>query len=90
VSKSEWRLVVSPTARRDLGRLPDKALFAVLETIEAIGENPHRLGKRLHFELKDHLSARRGPYRVLYRVNEASKEISIAAVGHRSDVYRQR
>jgi mRNA-degrading endonuclease RelE of RelBE toxin-antitoxin system len=40
VTQGEWRLVVSSAARRDLSRLPDKALFAVLETIEAVGDNP--------------------------------------------------
>jgi mRNA-degrading endonuclease RelE of RelBE toxin-antitoxin system len=84
------RLVVSSAARRDLSRLSDKALFAVLEAIEAIGENPRRMGKPLHFELDGHLSARRGPYRVIYRIDEDARETQIVAVGHRADVYRPR
>lgn len=90
MTEGEWRLVLSPAARRDLSRLSDKALFAVLETIEAVGENPGRLGKPLHFELAGHRSARRGPYRVIYRLDEGTREIRIVAVGHRANVYRPR
>lgn len=90
MTEREWRLVVSPAARRDLGRLPEKALFAVLETIEALRENPRRMGKPLHFELEGALSARRGPYRVVYRIDEEAGEVRIVAVGHRTDVYRPR
>lgn len=86
----EWRLVVSPAARRGLTRLPDKALFAVLETSEALADNPRRMGKPLHFELEGAFSARRGPYRVIYRIDEETGEVRIVVVGHRADVYRPR
>lgn len=77
-------------ARRQLDRLPMSAAAAVLETLGAIASNPRRLGKPLRFELEGCRSARRGPYRVIYRIDEATRTISILAVGHRADIYRPR
>jgi mRNA interferase RelE/StbE len=77
-------------ARRALDRLPEKAAAAVAETINAIGSDPHRLGRPLRFELEGHWVARRGPYRVVYRIDERERTVEIVAVGHRADVYRRR
>lgn len=65
-------------------------MFAVLETIGALGENPRRMGKALHFELEGAFSARRGPYRVIYRIDDDASEVRVIAIGHRADVYRPR
>ena len=47
----------------DLGRR------RVLETLDAIAENPRRLGKRLMLEHEGRFSTRRGPYRIIYEVD---------------------
>ena len=77
-------------ARRQLDRLPISVVAAVLETLEAIASNPRRLGKPLRFELEGCRSARRGPYRVIYRIDDANHAVSVLAVAHRADVYRSR
>ena len=77
-------------ARRQLDRLPVSVVAAVLETIEAIASNPRRLGKPLRFELEGCWSARRGPYRVVYRIDDEARAVSVLAVVHRADVYRPR
>lgn len=85
-----WRPVVTPQAERDLNRLPEKAAAAVLEALVAIEDDPHRLGKPLIAELEGVLSARRGPYRILYRLDRFTGVIYVVAIGHRADVYRPR
>jgi len=35
-------------------------------------------------------SARRGDYRVIYRIDEEARRVDVAAVEHRSDAYRSR
>ena len=57
-------------APRQLDRLPISVVAAVIETLGAIAANPRRLGKPLRFELKGQRSARRGPYRIVYRIDE--------------------
>lgn len=51
-------------------------------------DNPHRVGKRLLPPVNDRHSARRGTYRVLYRIDDAEKRVTIVAVVSRPDAYR--
>jgi mRNA interferase RelE/StbE len=77
-------------ARRQLDRLPISVVVAVLGTLEAIASNPRRLGKPLRFELEGCWSARRGPCRVVYRIDDDALVVSVLAVAHRADVCRPR
>ncbi len=77
-------------ARRQLERLPTAVAAAALETLGAIASNPRRLGKPLRFELEGCFSARRGPYRIIYRIDDSTHTVSVLAVAHRADVYRAR
>jgi mRNA-degrading endonuclease RelE of RelBE toxin-antitoxin system len=51
--------------------------------------NPHRVGQPLSRELTGLHSARVGPYRVVYRIDEDERAIVVVRVAHRSDVYRR-
>ena len=53
-------------------------------------KNPQRVGKALERDLAGFHSARRGPYRILYSIDEENNSISILRVDHRADVYRPR
>ena len=75
-------------ARRQIDRLPIAVAAAVIETIDAIASNPRRLGKPLRFELSGRWSARRGPYRIIYSIDDATHTVSVLAVAYRADVYR--
>jgi mRNA-degrading endonuclease RelE of RelBE toxin-antitoxin system len=75
-------------ARRQFDRLPISVAAAVLETLDAIADNPRRLGKRLALEHEGRWSARRGPYRIIYELVEDDHVVRVVAIGHRRDVYR--
>lgn len=83
-----WDVRVMGPARRQIERLPAAVAAAVLETLGAIASNPRRLGKPLRFELEGCWSARRGPYRIVYRIDDKTRTVSILAVAHRADIYR--
>lgn len=86
-----WRLVVAPSAGRSLARLPEKAAAAIVEfMLGPLCENPHRLGHPLRHELEGLRSARRGPYRVVCEIAEATNEIHVLRIDHRADIYRPR
>jgi len=51
---------------------------------------PRRVGKPLRRELGGIWSARRGTYRVLYRVSDDPREVIVLRIEHRSDAYRPR
>jgi mRNA-degrading endonuclease RelE of RelBE toxin-antitoxin system len=38
--------------------------------------------------LDDRVSARRGTYRIIYRIDDESRTVTVADVDHRRDVYR--
>jgi mRNA interferase RelE/StbE len=88
VSKQPWHVRVTPPARRQLDRLPLSVAAAIVETLAAIAENPQRLGKRLSLELEGHWSARRGPYRIIYEIDQEEHLVRVVAIGHRRDIYR--
>lgn len=89
-SSAPWRLTIAPPARRGLARLPEKAVAAVSETVLAVAADPYRLGKPLRFEFEGLRVARRGPYRVIYAIDEERRTVTVVAIGHRADVYRRR
>jgi mRNA interferase RelE/StbE len=81
------RLVISATAERHLQRLPERIAAAVVEFITGpLIEEPERYGKSLAPPFEGLLSARRGNYRIVYRIEE--KTVSVLRVAHRSHVYR--
>jgi mRNA interferase RelE/StbE len=90
VSDRPWQLVAASSARRDIRSLPEKYAVAVLELLPVIATNPKRAGKPLRFEYEGRWSARRGPYRIIYSIDEPSRTVTILAIGHRADVYRKR
>lgn len=90
MSDRPWRLVIAGPAARDIGGLPEKYATAIMEFLPAIAANPKRTGKPLRFELEGRWAARRGPYRVIYALNEKLRTVEVLAVGHRVDVYRPR
>jgi mRNA interferase RelE/StbE len=92
VSDERYELNISPTARRQLTeRLPEAVAFAAHEFITGpLLQNPQRVGKRLLPPLEDRHSARRGTYRVIYRIDDHRHVVTVVAVVHRSDAYRAR
>lgn len=90
MSERLWDVQLTAPARRQLDRLPISVAAAVVETLGAIAGDPRRLGKPLRFELEGHWSARRGPYRIVYRIDDEARRVVVIAVAHRADVYRLR
>lgn len=86
-----YTLVITPTARRQLAeKLPQAVALAAHELIVGpLLDNPHRLGTRLHAPLEDRHSARRGTYRVIYRIDDEQHTVTVVDVAHRRDAYRQ-
>jgi mRNA-degrading endonuclease RelE of RelBE toxin-antitoxin system len=89
--RSRWQVVVSASAVRAIEQLREKVAAAVVEFITVtLPTNPHRLGKPLRYELEGWRSARRGDYRVTFRIEESESRLVIGRIEHRSTVYRRR
>jgi mRNA-degrading endonuclease RelE of RelBE toxin-antitoxin system len=83
-------LVLTPPAVRAVqAKLPETVAAAVVEFMTgALIENPTRVGKPLRGDLSGIHSARRGTYRVLYRINDERHEVVVLRIDHRQGVYR--
>ena len=82
-------LVLTPPAVRAIRNgLPEAVAAAVIEFMTGpLVSNPRRVGKMLRREPSGIGSARRGTYRVLYRINDDPKEVVVLRIEHRRDLY---
>jgi mRNA-degrading endonuclease RelE of RelBE toxin-antitoxin system len=87
-----YDLIVTPPAARALSdQLPEAVAAAVIELLTTtLITEPRRIGKPLRGELTGIWSARRGTYRILYRIREDPREVIVLRIEHRRDVYRPR
>ncbi len=87
-----YELIVAPPAARAIAeQLSEPVAAAVIEFLTtALIREPRRVGKPLRRELTGIWSARRGTYRILYRVREDSREVIVLRIEHRAEVYRPR
>jgi mRNA interferase RelE/StbE len=85
-----YAILLTPPARRALEEtLPVGVAAAAWELISgALAMEPWRVGKPLHGPYEGLHSARRGTYRIVYRIDEGKHAIEIRAIKHRADAYR--
>ena len=85
-----YRLVVTATAERSLARLPENVAAAIVEfMVGALIDVPRRVGHPLQRELAGLWEARRGPYRVVYEIDDEAVAVTVLRIDHRADVYRR-
>jgi len=91
VTSGDFEVAWTAAARRSLPRLPEKVATAVVEFVYgSLAANPPRVGKPLKLDLEGLHSARRGDYRVIYRIDADRRRVDVIAIEHRSDAYRRR
>lgn len=89
-AEEPYELRTTSTVRRALGEtLPEAVAVAAYEFMTGpLISDPHRIGKRLLPPMDDRFSARRGTYRVIYRIDDEARVVTVVDVAHRRDVYR--
>ncbi|MHB1487348.1 MAG: type II toxin-antitoxin system RelE family toxin [Acidimicrobiales bacterium] len=85
-----FRVVVARTAARQLAEhLPEAVAGACVGFIfGALAKNPRRVGAPLRKPFDGQWRARRGEYRVRYRIDEQAQTVYVLDVDHRRDAYR--
>lgn len=87
--EGRYQIRASARARRDIERIPEPAAWACLEFIAgSLSANPHRLGKALKAPFLGLHAARRGTYRVIYRIDDDNRVLEIVHIDHRAQAYR--
>lgn len=89
MSIAQYEVRVTSPAARDLNRVPQKILPAILDFIYGpLAHNPHRVGAPLGPPLDGLYGARRGSYRIIYKIETETVTVHVVRVGHRADIYR--
>jgi mRNA interferase RelE/StbE len=84
-------VVAGPATRAIAEELPEPIANAVIDFITGpLIEQPQRVGRALRHELAGIHSARRGTYRVLYRIDDDARVVIVLRIEHRGSVYRSR
>jgi mRNA interferase RelE/StbE len=88
-ASAPYVVAFSRQARRNLHEnLPLEVAAAAMAAIDGIiTASPHRAGKPLDEPFDGYYSARRGTYRVIYRINEDKHTVEIHSIRHRRDAY---
>ena len=91
-AEDPYELRTTSTVRRALSEsLPVAVAAAAYRFITGpLLADPYRIGKRLLPPMDDRFSARRGTYRVIYRIDDKARVVTVVDVAHRRDVYRTR
>jgi mRNA-degrading endonuclease RelE of RelBE toxin-antitoxin system len=91
VSSERYEIRFQPAARRAIAeRLPESVAAAVLEFCEAaLALSPRRVGKPLFGPLAGCYGARRGTYRIVYRIDEQAHAVQVLDIDHRADIYHR-
>lgn len=84
-----YGIVIKAQARQALEHtLAPSVAFAAWEFIVgALRENPHRVGRPLVAPFQGDWSARRGHYRIRYRIDDEKRTVTVVGIADRSDVY---
>lgn len=82
-----YKLLIKPSALKDLDSLPDKEVKKILHHIIQLKEEPRPIGVQ-KLSQKDGYRIRSGKYRILFEINENTKVVFIYRVKHRKDVYK--
>ncbi len=84
------RVIVARSAARRLAEdLPEAVAAACIEfVLGPLAEDPRRVGAPLRKPFEGQWRARRGEYRVRYRIDDETRTVYVLDIDHRRDAYR--
>lgn len=83
-----YAIGVRPRARRSLRQLDPPVRKAVAQVIDSLAADPRPPGFLPLTGHRPYLRVRSGDYRVIYTVDDRARVVTVAAVGHRREIYR--
>lgn len=88
---TKYHAVLTASALRSLHSVPLPVAEPLVAFIfGSLASDPRRRGKPLQRELAGRWAARRGDYRIVYRLDDDTTTMYVLKIAHRSQVYRPR
>ncbi len=78
-----------PRVYKALKQLPKKELDRLVERMHRLAEQPRPPGCKKLRGQEDVYRIRVGEYRILYRIRDAERRVTILNIGHRKEIYRR-
>ena len=82
-----YELMIRPSVKKDVKKIPDADLKKILERIEALREDPRPPGS-VKLSGMEYYRIRQGDHRIVYEIQDAVLVVIVIKVGHRRDIYR--
>jgi len=84
-----YTVLIDRRAVRVLESLPKPIVQRIDKAVTSLANKPRPVGvKRLRGKLTEGWRIRIGQYRVLYRIDDLSREVRMYDIGHRREIYR--
>jgi mRNA interferase RelE/StbE len=83
-----YAIDVRPRARRTPRQLDPSVRKAIAQLIHGLAANPRPPGVVPLTGYRPYLRVRSGDYRVFCSVDDRARRVTVAAVGHRREIYR--
>jgi mRNA interferase RelE/StbE len=83
-----YRLIVKPSAEKDVTRLPSSVQRRVVDRLARIEADPRAPGSVKLAGAKATYRVRVGAWRIVYEIDAARRTVFVTIVAHRRQVYR--
>lgn len=84
-----YKLLIKASARKELdGANPRTLRQLLVNKIQALADDPRPHGAEKLAGHADRYRVRQGAYRVVYRIDDVLREVTVFKIGQRKDVYR--
>lgn len=84
---SQYEIVVSKSAAKELSKLPTKANNRIIKSILELADDPRPSGSVKLKGSSENWRIRIGDYRVIYAIDDEVMIVDVRKVGHRKDIY---
>ncbi len=83
-----YEVLLERTAERDLKKLPPAEFTLIIPAIQALSQQPRPTNSKKLSGAKHDWRIRIGDYRVLYEINDGTKQVKVMRVRHRREAHR--
>ncbi len=85
---ASYKVILKPSVEKDLRSLPPVVLKRVFKRIQTLEDDPRPHGSLKLAGAEQLYRMRAGEYRIVYSVDDDSRQVIVYYVRHRRDVYR--
>ena len=86
---AQYEVRVQDSAQKELLRLPRQIAARMINALRLLETTPRSANSRKLYRSDDSYRIRVGDYRIVYRIDDNAKLVTVYRIGHRGEVYRR-